>query len=342
MKTCTSFAIVASLLSALPLVSAHGRLRNVKVDGKLFVGPPNNQNSAIRPVADASPVYGAQNRDINCGRDAKPVKNSLNVLPGSKMEFNWKADSDVPWPHNTGPMLTYLANCGGDCADFDAINAKWFKIQEVGRLPNDPSKWEQGKLMESADAFTPVTLPKDLAAGNYLVRHEIIGLHIANSPGRAEFYAACVQVKVGGTETGAPPANQLVSLPGAYRDADAGLVGDFFTSRTYAFPGPPIVRLADATNDTKPSNETQTGEPNAEEPNAEPITEEPNTDEPNTEEPNAEEPNAEEQTPEASPAAPPADEEEPPAPQQCQMMEGNTYRPRKRSRIMRDVEFVSQ
>jgi hypothetical protein len=94
------------------------------------------------------------------------------------------------------------------------------------------------------------SLPKTLAAGNYLIRHEIIALHLATSFGGAEFYPACAQIKVGGSETGAPTAEELVSIPGAYSDNDPGIFDPnvFDTSAPYVFPGPAIASFVGATS----------------------------------------------------------------------------------------------
>ena len=67
------------------------------------------------------------------------------------------------------------------------------------------------------------SIPVTIAPGNYLLRHEIIALQNGGSVGGAEFYPACAQIKVGGTQTGAPTLSELVSLPGAYSDADPGI-----------------------------------------------------------------------------------------------------------------------
>ena len=72
-------------------------------------------------------------------------------------------------------------------------------------------------------ALAVITLPTNLAPGNYLVRHEIIALHQANVLQGAQFYPSCTQLRVGGNETGIPDAQNLVSLPGAYHDDDPGL-----------------------------------------------------------------------------------------------------------------------
>ena len=66
-----------------------------------------------------------------------------------------------------------------------------------------------------------VTLPSDLKAGNYLFRNEIIALHTATSEGGVEFYPACAQLSVGGTQNGTP--NATVSIPGVYDGNEPGI-----------------------------------------------------------------------------------------------------------------------
>jgi len=140
-----------------------------------------------------------------------------------------------------------MASCGDvDCSKFDSKQAKWFKISEDG-LTN-------GKWAQATDAFvgkpSMSKVPATLAPGNYLVMHQLISLHIADKPKGAEFYSSCSQLKVTGNETGAPSANELVSLPGAYSDTDKGiLVNAFDSGLKYDFPGPPIAKLAATATD---------------------------------------------------------------------------------------------
>ena len=105
------------------------------------------------------------------------------------------------------------------------------------------------------------SLPKTLAAGNYLVRHEIIALHLANSFGGAEFYPACAQIRVGGSGTGAPTPDELVSIPGAYSDNDPGIFDPniFNASAPYVFPGPAIASFVDATSSSTSSSSSNLG-----------------------------------------------------------------------------------
>jgi len=251
MKTAST--LVFTILAALPLVAAHGIVQDIKIDGKSFKGNGVNGGpvvaSGIRQVTAQDPIKGAKNPDVNCGTNSKPASMVLNVNPGSKMEFDWRTASGTPWPHDTGPMMTYMASCGPTtCDKFDSTKAKWFKIDEVGK--NDDGSWKQKDLMKGALSST--TIPSNIAPGNYMVRHEIIALHLATNKGGAEFYVGCVQTNIGGSGTGAPKPEDLVSLPGAYSDTDPGILVDAYNTKAkYTFPGPPVSNLgAAASNST--------------------------------------------------------------------------------------------
>ena len=95
----------------------------------------------------------------------------------------------------------------------------------------------------NGDAFT-IKLPENLTPGDYLIRHEIIALHLAVTEGGAEFYPSCTQVRVGGSGSGQP--NATVSFPGAYKDTDPGIFDPtvFNPGDDYVFPGPALSNLA--------------------------------------------------------------------------------------------------
>jgi hypothetical protein len=67
------------------------------------------------------------------------------------------------------------------------------------------------------------TLPTDIKPGQYILRHEIIALHLATTLGGAEFYPACIQLNIGGNGTGVPTSDDLVTFPGGYSDNDPGI-----------------------------------------------------------------------------------------------------------------------
>lgn len=173
MKSFTTLFV--STLALLPYVCAHGFVSQLIIDGKAYEGNDPNQGetrtssqsytlffvahhltepSPIRLIDDPSPVKGANNPAVNCGPNAKIAQVVAPANPGSNMTFSWHSGDDAKpdWPHDTGPMITYMAECTGTtCDKFDAANAKWFKIHEVGRQPNQVD-WVQ-KLISK---FSPL------------------------------------------------------------------------------------------------------------------------------------------------------------------------------------------
>jgi hypothetical protein len=112
-----------------------------------------------------------------------------------------------------------MAACPGDtCEGFDGKGAVWFKIAQVGLQPEAQDlrgPWWQGPYMLSGSRVPPgwtLTIPKNLKAGNYLIRHEVI--MTASHP--AQVYPECAQLTVTGNGTKVPNVEDLVSFPGAY------------------------------------------------------------------------------------------------------------------------------
>ncbi len=62
---------------------------------------------------------------------------------------------------------------------------KWFKVAEDGL--DSAGKWGVDRLIAN-NGWVDFTLPSCLAAGDYLLRAEVIALHSAGSQGQAQFY----------------------------------------------------------------------------------------------------------------------------------------------------------
>lgn len=237
-----TLALVASTL--LPTVSAHGWISAVAVDGTIYSGNrPGTSNpvkSPIRIITDAGPVKGTSNPDLSCGFGAHtPAPMVVPAQPGSRVTFQWDSGSGH-WVHNTGPMMTYMAECTGTtCDKFDSSKAQWFKIDQAGRKSGQMTWFQQD--VQSGDSMT-VTLPSNLKKAQYLIRHEIIALHLATSEGGVEFYPGCMQIDLAGPSSAAKAPATTVSFPGAYAAADPGIfTPDVFNpGNKYVFPGPQL------------------------------------------------------------------------------------------------------
>lgn len=242
-------AALLAITALAPLVNAHGYMNAIVVAGKKYDGPvPNNgggQQFVIREVNTVDPVKGSDNPGLSCGSGASPAALVADAAPGDVVGFEWANGEGGPWVHNTGPVMTYMASCGsGSCTSFDSSQAEWFKIDEKGR--KDDGTWFMSNYNDHPDAQLEVTLPTNLPAGEYLVRHELIGLHNALSQGGAEFYPSCAQLRLSAptkADAKLPSGNEVVTFPGGYSDTDPGiLVPDVYNpGASYTFPGPNVV-----------------------------------------------------------------------------------------------------
>ena len=163
---------LAPILSLLPSAAAHGFVTKVVIDGTTYTGnvpAAQPSDSPIRQISDISPVKGASNPSLNCGLNAQLASMVVPANPGSSMEFYW-GDPDgsnvsvafprlfqpsftnrrrvffLQWPHNTGPLMTYMAACDtSTCDKFNGSTAKWFKIDQIGK-ESDGSTWYQQEV----------------------------------------------------------------------------------------------------------------------------------------------------------------------------------------------------
>jgi hypothetical protein len=90
-----------------------------------------------------------------------------------------------------------------------------------------------------------------------LVRHEIIALHLANQKGGAEFYPSCQQIRVGGSGTGVPTEDELLTFPGSYSDDDPGI---YVPDVSYSY------ELIDLSSDLRGVSRSTTPTPNTSSP----------------------------------------------------------------------------
>lgn len=106
----------------------------------------------------------------------------------------------------------------------------WVKIEQLAYNPAAEPPWASDLLREQGAKWS-VTIPPDLAPGEYLLRHEILGLHVAGTPMGAQFYPSCTQIRV--TEGGSTQLPEGIALPGAYDPEDPGV--SFFRRGFYFF-----------------------------------------------------------------------------------------------------------
>ncbi|TRM68064.1 glycoside hydrolase family 61 protein [Schizophyllum amplum] len=235
-------AFVAAFLASN--AAAHGGVNRYIIDGELYEGwapfsGGADQETIGRPYSSYNPIMDAADATIHCNDDGSASANQLTatVAAGAEITAQWDQ-----WTHREGPVMVYMADCGGDCSAVDSSTLEWFKIDEAGLLSGTvgDGEWGNGVVVDTLEWTS--TIPESLAPGNYLIRHELLALHQSNTP---QFYPECAQLEVTGSGSAKPSGDALVSFPGGYSMSDPGVTIDIYDSATaaettYQAPGPAV------------------------------------------------------------------------------------------------------
>ncbi|KAF5093889.1 hypothetical protein D0Z03_002256 [Geotrichum reessii] len=234
----STIATKFSVLAAASFAAAHGIVTDIKFDNDWYTSSLVFQDPYANPVperitwsffgAGNGPVPDFTTKDIVCNKNAKPAALVADVKAGAKVTFYWTV-----WPEShKGPVMTYLANCGGDCRTVDPSSLSYFKIDHAGY---ENGEWISDKIIANNNSYS-LTIPEDIAPGNYLIRHELLALHSAFNELGAQFYPMCANLKISGSGTANPPG---VKFPEAYPKNDAGILVNIYNGLTsYKIPGP--------------------------------------------------------------------------------------------------------
>ncbi|KAF2205796.1 glycoside hydrolase [Delitschia confertaspora ATCC 74209] len=214
---------LVSLLTLAPQASAHGFLKNVLVNGVTYPAWQVFQDDFVTPeptryvrrILNNGPVPDFTTTNITCNAGGNiPAKGIIPVNAGDKVKLIW----DQWGSSHSGPVMTYLAKCTPNCASFKGdTGAVWVKIDQMAYDTTKSPPWGSDYLAKQGATWT-VTIPPQLAPGEYLLRHEILGLHVAGTRMGAQFYPSCTQLKVSGSGKTELPSG--VALPGAYNPDD--------------------------------------------------------------------------------------------------------------------------
>lgn len=238
-------AAAATALVAAASVAAHGHVVGVYTsDGEFSQGWDPNEGMGygdnfpdvvgwLTTVQDNGFVSkeSHNNFEIACHRGGEPAALSVEVSAGGVLTLEWDT-----WPESHhGPVLDYLAACpSSGCAGADKESLSWFKISEVGYLPED-DVWGADLLISNGNKWQ-VQIPEGIASGEYVLRHEILALH---SLGEPQHYPQCVNINVSGGGSDSPSgvlANEL------YSDYEDFNIYQEFSS--YPIPGPKMIEGA--------------------------------------------------------------------------------------------------
>ncbi|KAK6532344.1 hypothetical protein TWF281_006533 [Arthrobotrys megalospora] len=245
-----SLFLTAALVSQ---VAGHGYVQQILVHStgqyietwNPYKDPQKNIEKITRKFKDNGPVTDGlfETDAITCniakdGNHNVPVNKTAVIPAGAKITFLWTDwQSDHP-----GPIMTWLAKCPGQCKDFKGNTGNvWVKIHQAGYDASLNPPWAS-KRLPTQNSTWPVTLPSTIEPGEYILRHEILGLQRTNTNGKlAQFYPACHQITITGNGKTKLPTG--VALPGAFKYNDPGIFleyRDISATNPYTPPGGPV------------------------------------------------------------------------------------------------------
>lgn len=104
--------------------------------------------------------------------------------------------------------------------------------------PPPAQTWAAYDLAADNNSWT-VTVPSNLASGNYVFRHEIIAVHGASSLDGAQNYPQCVNIAVTGGGSASPSGTLGTAL---YSETDPGIYfNPYVNLENYTIPGPALM-----------------------------------------------------------------------------------------------------
>ncbi|KAL1747270.1 glycoside hydrolase [Schizophyllum fasciatum] len=219
-------------LACAAAAQAHFTMQYIWVNGA-----DQGQNVALRVPPNNNPVTDVTSTDLTCnvgGLTGAGVE-TVEIPAGANITFEWhqhaqRTGEDPISGGHKGPVQVYVAKATSDAASFDGQGAVWTKIYSSGLV--DPTRRH---ILIFFVGKHSVTIPASLPAGEYLLRAEIIALHVAQSYPGAQFYIGCAQVKITNGGSASPPK---ISIPGTYKPGDPGITVNIYNNlQSYTAPG---------------------------------------------------------------------------------------------------------
>ncbi|KAJ6473115.1 glycoside hydrolase family 61 protein I, partial [Mycena sanguinolenta] len=251
-----AYLVLASLFAAS--VYGHTIFQEMYVNGV-----DQGHLTGIRVVDYDGPITDVTSNDLICNGGINPYhvplpNTTIKVPAGAQVTTEWHRTldganptdpSDPVDPSHHGPVLSYLARIP-DAQQSVVTGLQWFKIYEDGLIAANQS-WGVDRMIANKGKVT-FTIPPCIAAGQYLLRHEMIALHGAVTYPGAQFYMECAQIEITGGGSTSPAT---VSFPGAYKGTDPGITVNIYYPllTNYTIPGPPVFSCSGSTGTTTTS-----------------------------------------------------------------------------------------
>ena len=176
--------------------------------------PASSPPTIQRQWPDYNPIMSVSSAAMRCNGGSSAAL-SATVAAGQTVTAVWSQ-----WTHAQGPVMVWMYKCSGALTSCDGSGVGWFKIDQMGMTapPLTGTNWGTAVVMK--DLKWTSTIPAKLAPGNYLIRHELLALHQANTP---QFYPECAQLVVTGSGTATPSGAYLTAIPSYASASDPGV-----------------------------------------------------------------------------------------------------------------------
>ncbi|KAF5363568.1 hypothetical protein D9756_000130 [Leucocoprinus leucothites] len=227
---------ILAVLAAAAVANAHFTMQYIWNNGA-----DGGHNNYIRIPPNNNPVTDVNSKDLTCNVNGLSGSNvqTTTIPAGATITFEWhqhdqRTGEDPISGGHKGPVQVYIAKAPSTAASFDGQGAVWTKIYSSGLLNPSSQQWATDVVNTNSGKHS-VTIPSSLPAGEYLLRAEIIALHVAQSYPGAQFYIGCAQVKISGGGSANPPK---ISIPGTYKASDPGITVNIYNNlQSYTAPG---------------------------------------------------------------------------------------------------------
>ncbi|KAF5852248.1 hypothetical protein GGP41_000948 [Bipolaris sorokiniana] len=212
---------VATIAALAAMANAHATFQQLWKNGK------DLESTCARLPSTNSPIEDYTSKALQCNVSPAAAKGKCAFAAGDTVTIEMhqqftsrdcktEAIGGAHW----GPVLAYLSKVE-DAATADG-SSEFFKIYENTWAKNPAASQGDNDFWGTKDlnyncGKLDFTIPKDLAAGDYLLRAEAIALHAAGPAGGAQHYVTCYQLTVTGSGTLAPKGTPapVVSSPAA-------------------------------------------------------------------------------------------------------------------------------
>ncbi|KAJ6268851.1 carbohydrate-binding module family 1 protein, partial [Bipolaris maydis] len=232
---------VATIAALAAMANAHATFQQIWNNGK------DLESTCARLPSTNSPIEDYTSNALQCipaaakGKCAFAAGDTVTIEMHQQFNSRDCKTEGIGGAH-WGPVLAYLSKVD-DAATADG-SSEFFKIYENTWAKNpaasqgDNDFWGTKDLNYNCGKLS-FTIPKELAAGDYLLRAEAIALHAASPAGGAQHYVTCYQLTVTGSGTLVPKG---VTFPEAYSKTGPGLGFSIHADLdSYPAPGPKLI-----------------------------------------------------------------------------------------------------